>query len=57
MAMQIWQDIFFKESTHSLAQTCLNLINDQRKRTRIDSLLIRQVIQSYGMKKYLLLFD
>ena len=48
MAMQIWQDIFFKESTQGLTETCLHLIDEERKGRRIDLLLIRQVVQSYG---------
>ena len=47
MSMQIWQDLFLKESTRSLAQTCLNLIKSERDGQYIDSILIRQVIQSY----------
>jgi hypothetical protein len=57
MAMKIWQDIFFKEPTQSLTQTCLNLIHDERTGKYVDSMLIRQVVQSYGIKKtYFLLF-
>jgi hypothetical protein len=48
--MKIWQDIFFKEPTQSLTQTCLHLINEERNGRRIDSILIRQVVQSYGRK-------
>jgi len=48
--MYIWQDIFFKEPTQSLTQTCLNLINEERNGKLIDSKLIRQVVQSYGIK-------
>jgi hypothetical protein len=53
--MYIWQDIFFKEPTQSLTQTCLNLINEERNGKLIDSMLIRQVVQSYGIKTNLLL--
>jgi len=51
MAMKIWQDKFFKEPTQSLTQTCLNLIHDERTGKYVDSMLIRQVVQSYGIKK------
>jgi hypothetical protein len=49
--MQIWQDIFFKESNQSLSQTCLKLINEERHGRHINSLLIRQVVESYGIDK------
>jgi cullin 1 len=47
MAMEIWQDVFFKESNQSLIQTCLRLINEERNGRSVDSSLIRQVVQSY----------
>jgi cullin 1 len=47
-AMYIWQDIFFKEPTQSLTQTCLNLINQERNGAKVTSMLIRQVVQSYA---------
>jgi hypothetical protein len=53
MAMEIWQDIFFKESNQSLIQTCLHLINEERNGRRLGSLLIRQVVQSYGIERVL----
>jgi hypothetical protein len=46
--MHLWQEVFFKESNQSLAQTCLNLIKNERDGQYIETLLIRQVIQSYG---------
>jgi cullin 1 len=48
MAMRIWQDVFFKEANQSLTQTCLKLIRDEREGKHVDSLLIRQVVRSYG---------
>jgi hypothetical protein len=56
MAMEIWQDVFFKESNQSLIQTCLGLINEERNGRSVDSSLIRQVVQSYGMKNEFLMF-
>jgi len=53
--MYIWQDIFFKEPTQSLTQTCLNLIKDERNGRHIDSMLIGKVVQSYGNKKKVLI--
>ncbi|CAF3561870.1 unnamed protein product [Adineta steineri] len=47
MSMQMWQDIFFKETTQSLAQTCLKLIKKERNGEKVESSLIRQVLQSY----------
>ena len=52
MAMKIWQNTFFKQTNHSLIQTCFNLIRDERNGKKIDSSLIRQVVQSYGIYIY-----
>ena len=49
MAMQTWQDVFFKETNQSLIQTCLKLIEAHRHGECVDLLLIRQVAQSYGI--------
>jgi len=53
MAMRIWQDVFFKEANQSLIQTCLKLIRDERDGQKVDSLLIGQVVQSYGTYIYI----
>ena len=49
--MQIWQDIFFRESNHSLTSTCLELIKKERQGNSVDVPLIRQVVQSYGIDR------
>ena len=46
--MHLWQTLFFKDN-YSLSQTCLNLIKDERDGKQINSYLIRQVVQSYGI--------
>jgi len=53
MAMQIWQDVFFKEANQSLTQTCLKLIRDKRDGEQVDLLLICPVVQSYGTYIYI----
>ena len=50
MAMEIWQDVFFKEKNQSLIQMCVDLINDERSGKRIERSLVSNVVRSYGMK-------
>ncbi|CAF4137248.1 unnamed protein product [Adineta steineri] len=46
MSMQIWQDIFSKE-TKLIAQTYLELIKKERDGEKVETSLIRQVVQCY----------
>ncbi|CAF4095079.1 unnamed protein product [Adineta steineri] len=47
MSMKVWQDIFFKESTHFWVPTCLKLIRQERDGEKVEISLIDLVAQSY----------
>ncbi|CAF4429231.1 unnamed protein product, partial [Adineta steineri] len=50
MSMKVWQDIFFKESTHFWVPTCLKLIRQERDGEKVEISLIHLVAQSYGIE-------
>ncbi|CAF0832795.1 unnamed protein product [Adineta steineri] len=47
MSMKVWQDIFFKETTHFWVPTCLKLIRQERDGEKVEISLIHLVAQSY----------
>lgn len=46
--MQIWQDLFFRDSNQSLTQICLHIINENRLGRLMNASLVRLVVQSYS---------
>ena len=43
--------IFFRQSNQMLTRVCLGLIQNERRGERIDTSLIKKVVQSYGKEK------
>jgi hypothetical protein len=51
MAMQIWQQVISRLYHERITKICLNMIKSERNHQKINTELLRNVIQIYG-KKY-----
>ena len=48
LAMHVWKQLFFEQSSQSLTETCFQLIRRERNGERINGLRIKNVVLSYG---------